>query len=135
MYLSLSCGKTPVAIGQIFWRTTHPFSTFLSGSLISLLLVRPLACRLLPALVSFSFLRCMLPVGRCFLTGFRLASYRGVEVGCESPHLRSISPNFPDGFCILLLFYASTTLQGGLVSWYPLSPLQLRRRGSFEEEE
>ena len=50
-------------------------------------------------------------------------------MGCEAPHLRSISP---DGFCALLIFYASasTGLQGGLVSWYPLSPLLLRRRYS-----
>ena len=66
------------------------------------------------------------------LTGFCLASYRGGGVGCEAPHLRSISPNFPDGFCALLIFYASayTGLQGGLVSWDPLSPLVLRRRHS-----
>ena len=46
-------------------------------------------------------------------------------VGCEAPHLRSIYPNFPDGFCTLLIFYASssTVFQGGLVSLYPLSPL------------
>ena len=44
--------------------------------------------------------------------------------GCEAPHLRSISPSFPDGFCILLIFYAYafTVLQGGLESWYPRYP-------------
>ena len=53
-------------------------------------------------------------------------------MGCEAPHLRSISPNFPDGLCALLIYYASasTGLQGGLVSCYPLSPLVLRRRYS-----
>ena len=56
-------------------------------------------------------------------------------MGCEAPHLRSISPNFPDGFCALLIFCAcaSTGLQGGLVSWYPLSPLLLRRRYSSKK--
>ena len=78
---------------------------------------------LLP-LLSFSFLRCLLPAGFRFLTGFRLVSYRGVGVGCEAPRLRSISPNFPDGFCTLLVFYASAymVLQGGLVPWYPRFP-------------
>ena len=58
-------------------------------------------------------------------------------MGCEAPHLRPVSSNFPDGFCALLIFYASASmdLQGGLVSWDPLSPLLLRRRYSFEEEE
>ena len=53
-------------------------------------------------------------------------------MGCEAPHLPSIYPNFPDGLCALPIFYASasTGLQGGLVSWYPLSPLLLRRRYS-----
>ena len=102
----------------------------LSGYLLLLLLVRLLACCLLSALLSFSFFRWLLPVGCRFLTGFCLVSYRGVGVGCEAPHLRSISPNFPDGFWALLSFYASasTGLQGGLVSWYHLSPLLLRRR-------
>ena len=46
-------------------------------------------------------------------------------MGCEAPHLRSIPPNFPGGFCTFLVFYASasTVHQGGLVSWYPLPPL------------
>ena len=46
-------------------------------------------------------------------------------MGCEEPHLRSISQNFLDGFSTLLIFYvsASTTLQGGLVLWYPRSPI------------
>ena len=50
-------------------------------------------------------------------------------MGCEAPHLRSISPNFPDGFYTLLIFYASasTVLQGGLVSWYLLSPLFVQK--------
>ena len=58
-------------------------------------------------------------------------------MGCEAPHLRSISPNFPDGFCALLIFYASssTDLQGGLVSWYPLSPLLVEEALFLEEEE
>ena len=53
-------------------------------------------------------------------------------MGCEAPHFRSISPIFPDGFCALLIFYAfvSTGLHGGLVSWFPLSPVLLRRRYS-----
>ena len=51
--------------------------------------------RYAPALLSFSFLRCLLPVGSRILPGFCLASYRGVGVGCEAPNLRSISPNFP----------------------------------------
>ena len=33
------------------------------------------------------------------LTGFRLASYRSVGMGCGAPYLRSISQNFLDGFC------------------------------------
>ena len=94
--------------------------------------VRLLACCLLPALLPFSFLRCLLPVGCRFLPGFCLASYRGAGVECEAPHLRSISPNFPDGFCALLIFYvcASTGLHGGLVSWYLLSLLLMMRRYS-----
>ena len=59
----------------------------LSDYLLFLLLVRLLACCLLPALLSFSFLRCLLPVGCRFLTDFRLASHRGVGVGCEAPRL------------------------------------------------
>ena len=53
-------------------------------------------------------------------------------MGCEALNLRSISPNFPDGFCALLIFNASayTGLRGGLVSWYTISPLLLRRRYS-----
>ena len=53
-------------------------------------------------------------------------------MGCEAPHLPSIYPNFPDGLCALPIFYASasTGLQGGLVSWYSLSLLSLRRRYS-----
>ena len=53
-------------------------------------------------------------------------------MGFEALHLRSISPNFPHVFCALLIFYASasTGLQGGLVSWYPLPPLLLRRYSS-----
>ena len=41
-------------------------------------------------------------------------------MGCEAPHLQSISPNFPDGVSTLLIFYASayTVLEGGIVSWY-----------------
>ena len=48
-------------------------------------------------------------------------------MGCEVPRFRSIPPNFPDGFCTLLISMhlpqISTVLQGWLVSWYPLSPL------------
>ena len=53
-------------------------------------------------------------------------------MGCEGPHLRSISPKFPYAFCALLIFCASasTGLQGGLVSLYILSSLSLRRRYS-----
>ena len=88
--------------------------------MLLLLLVRLLACRPL------------LPVDLRFLADSCLASYIGVGVGCEAPHLRSISPIFLDGFCALLIFYASasTGLQGGLVSWYPLPPLLLRRYSS-----
>ena len=43
------------------------------------------------------------------------ASYRGVGLGCEAPHLRSVSPKFPDGFCALLIFYASAST--GLQWW------------------
>ena len=117
----------------VFWRMAHPLSTFLVICFF-LLLVRLLACCLLPALLSFSFLRCLLPVGCGFLTGFCLASYRGVGVGCEAPHLRSVSPKFLDGFCALLISYASASIygpSGGLVSCYPLSPLLLRRRYSL----
>ena len=75
-----------------------------------------LACCPLPALLSFSFLRRLLPVGCRFLTCFCLASYRGVGVGCEAPHLRSISsPNFPHGFCALLILYASAST--GFQKW------------------
>ena len=128
-YLPLSCGRTPTATGQAFWRTA-PYlvlRSIISGSLLSQLLVRPLARCPLPALLSFSnsCLRGLLPVGCRFLTGFRLESCRGVGVGCGARHLRSISPIFPDGFCTLLIFYASayyTVLQGGLVTWYPRFP-------------
>ena len=117
----------------LYYILTHdtPFQ-HLSGYSLLLLLVRLLACCLLPALLSFSFLQRLLPVGCRVLTGFCLASYRGVGVGCEAPLLRSISPIFSDGFCAPQIFYssASTGLQGGLVSWYPLSPLLLRRRYS-----
>ena len=86
--------------------------------MLFLVLVRLLACCRLPELLSFSFLRCLLPAGCRFKTGFCLASYRGVGVGCEAAHLRSISSNFPDAFNALLIFYASTStgLQGGFVS-------------------
>ena len=73
------------------------------------------------------------------LAGFRLESYRGVEVGCEAPYLRYVSQNFLDGFCTLLIFrYASahTALQGGLVPWYlwcPRFPL-CSREGVFLHE-
>ena len=89
------------------------------------------------AILLFSFVRCLLSVCCRFLTDFCLASCRRVGVGCEAPQLLSISPSLPDGFCALLIFYASasTGLQGGLVSWYSLSPLLLRKRYSFEEEE
>ena len=126
-YLSLlPCGKTPIAIGQIFWRTAHPFSTFLIICFCYFWFVFWLVafCQRYYRLVFFDV---------CFLlAGFCLASYRGVGVGCETPHLRSISPNFPYVFCALLIFYASasTGLQGGLVSWYPLPPLLLRRYSS-----
>ena len=112
----LSHGELPAYLHYILTHGT-PFE-HLSGYLLLPLLVRLQACCLWPALLSFSFFRCLLPVGCRFLTGFSLASYRGVGVGCEAPHLRSISPNFPGGFCALLIFYASesTGLQGGLVS-------------------
>ena len=38
-----------------------------------------------------------------FFIGFRLASYRGVGVGCEAPSLRSFYHNFLDNFCTLLI--------------------------------
>ena len=109
-----------------FWRAAHPFSTFLVICFCYFWFVFWLVafCQRYYRLVFFDV---------CFLlAGFCLASYRGVGVGCETPHLRSISPNFPYVFCALLIFYASasTGLQGGLVSWYPLSPLLLRRRYS-----
>ena len=65
-----------------------------------------------------------------------LVSYRGVGVGYQAPHLRSISPNFPGGFCAFMIFYASASmgLQGGLVSWYLLSLLFLRRRYSSRKK-
>ena len=118
-YLPLSCSP----LGR-YIRARHSVS-IISGFLRSLRLVRPLACCLLPALLPFSFLRCLPPVGCRFLTRFRVASYRSVGVSCEAPHLLSISPSFPDdGFCTLLIFYVSayTVLQGGLVSWYRRSP-------------
>ena len=64
------------------------------------------------------------------LTGFRLAIIEVWEGVCEVPYLRSISPNFPDGFSAFLIFYASayTALQGGLVLWYLPVPLYLMRR-------
>ena len=89
----LSCGETQIAIGQIFSYFWFVFW-----------------------LVSFCqryfrfFFRCLLPAGCRFLTGLCLASYRGVGVGCEAPHLRSISPKFPHGFCALLISYASASI-------------------------
>ena len=59
-------------------------------------------------------------------------------MGCQALHLRSISPNFPDGFVPCWFsphLHLSTVLQGRLVSWYSLShifleePLFLRGRG------
>lgn len=54
------------------------------------------------------------------------ASHKGMGVGREALHLRSISPIFQDGLSAFLICYASayTTLQCGLrvVSWYPRFP-------------
>ena len=79
-------------LGRYFAHDTH-FALFLVrcfpyfGFILRLLLP-------LPALLSFVFLRYLLSVACKFITGFRFASYRGVGVGCEAPHLRSISPKF-----------------------------------------
>ena len=107
-------------LGRYFAHDTH-FALFLVrcfpyfGFILRLLLP-------LPALLSFVFLRYLLSVACKFITGFRFASYRGVGVGCEAPHLRSISPNFagrilfrPKFLCICIY----SAFQGGLVSWYP----------------
>ena len=119
----------------------HPFS-IRSGSLLSLLLLRSLVCCPLADLLSCSFLRCLLSVGCRLLTGFRLASYRGVAMGCKAPHLRSICPKFPDGFCTLLMFYMHLHMHlhirsftVGLRHGIPVPPLLLRRRCSLVDEE
>ena len=80
--------------------------------MLFLVLVRLLACCRLPELLSFSFLRCLLPAGCSFLTGFCLASSRGVGAGCEGPHLQSVSSNFLDGIRTLLFFFASASIYG-----------------------
>ena len=83
-HLRLPCGRTPIATGQTFWRTA-PIEHSSRFFLLSLLLVRPLACCLLPALLSFSFLRCLLPVGCRFSTSFRLASLEVWEWDAKQP--------------------------------------------------
>ena len=50
---------------------------------------------------------------------------RGVGVGCEVPHLRPVIRILQIVFVNAWVFYESayTVLQGGLVLWYPLSPV------------
>ena len=71
------------------------------------------------------------------LPGFRLTSYRGVGGGCEAQYLRSISQNFLDGFCTLLISMHLHILpfRVGLchgIHGIPVSPLLLRWRVSDE---
>ena len=51
---------------------------------------------------------------------------RGLGVGCEALHLRSIPPNSQDGLGppdISMNLHIYTALQGALVLWYPISPV------------
>ena len=67
------------------------------------------------------------------LTGFRLAGYRGVGVGCEAPYLRSIFQKFLDEFFTLLRISMHLHIQPFKVGLchgiqYPVSPLLSRMR-------
>ena len=71
------------------------------------------------------------------LSGFRLASYRGVGVGCEAPYLRYISQKNLDGLCTLLLskHLCIHPFKVGLChgnNGLPVSPLLSRTRVSDE---
>ena len=85
IFIVVSCGKIPIAIGQIFWRTAHPFSSFL--------------------VIFFSYFWFVFWLVAFGLRYYRLISsmsaawrlqifnrilprkYRGVGVGCDAPHL------------------------------------------------
>ena len=130
-YPSLSCRKTPIAIGQILWHTTSTFLVTCFSYLWFVCWLVVFFARFITIYQVVFFDICFLYKGCTFLTGVRLASY-SLEV-LEWVVKRSIFDPFLQifrGFCTLLIFYASasTGLQGGLVSWYPFSPLLLRRR-------
>ena len=103
----LPCGKTPIArspLGRYFWRTARRLAPFWLIAFLHLRFVFRLVvfCSRYYRLVFFEI--CFPYIGCRFITGFRLAIYRGVGVGCEAQYLRSLSPNFPDGFCTLLIY-------------------------------
>ena len=134
-HLRLPCGRTPIATGQIFWRAA-PIEHYFRFFLLSLLLVRPLACCLLPALLSSRFLRCLLPVGCSFLPAFATQVIEVWEWVVKhrtfDPFLRTFPVDFVPSWFSMHVYLRS--LGAGLCNCIPVSPLLLRRYSFVGED-